>query len=154
MAQFLDLFDREILDEEGEPIFVNKTDQVFFERIAGILPMFVKDMNSQQVIRCLEVMVARNVGSDRLFQHYILHHIEKHVLKFSVDLYSRMIRALAQKGFVEDYVFWDKFAFRYVFDDPREGSRKFTPSEAKKLWDSFVLLKLKCPVIDIKDVLS
>jgi hypothetical protein len=95
MAQFLDLFDREILDEEGEPIFVNKTDQVFYERIAGILPMFVKDMSSQQVIRCLEVMVARNVGSDRLFQHYILHHIERHVLKFSVDLYSRMIRALA-----------------------------------------------------------
>jgi hypothetical protein len=56
---------------------------------------------------------------------------------------------------VEDFVFWDKYAFRYVFEDPREGGaeRVFTTVEAKKLWDSFVLLKLKCPTIDIKDVL-
>lgn len=116
--------------------------------------MFVKDLNNAQVVRCLEVMVSRNVGSDRLFQHYILHHIEKNVLKFTVNQYSRMVRALAEKGFVEDYVFWDKFAFRYVFEDPKEAQRKFTPAQAKKLWDSFVLLKLKCPIIDIKDVLQ
>ena len=30
-----------------------------------------------------------------------------------------MIRTMADKGFVEDYVFWDKFAFRYVFYDPK-----------------------------------
>jgi hypothetical protein len=117
----LDIFDREILDDEGEPIFINKANEVFFERIAGLLPMFVKDLNNAQVVRCLEVMVSRNVGSDRLFQHYILHHIEKNVLKFTVNQYSRMVRALAEKGFVEDYVFWDKFAFRYVFEDPKEA---------------------------------
>jgi hypothetical protein len=65
-----------------------------------------------------------------------------------------MLRVMADKGFVEDYVFWDKFAFRYVYDDPKnEGVRVFTHSEAKQLWDSFVYLKLKCPTIDIKDPL-
>ena len=99
-------------------------------------------------------MVKKNMGSERLFDHYILHSIEKNVLRYSVDLYSRMIRVMADKGFVEDFVFWDKFAFRYVYEDPRGGlERKFTHDEAKLLWDSFVYLKLKCPTIDIKDPL-
>jgi hypothetical protein len=46
MAQFMDVFDRELLDDEGEPVFLNKATPVFFERIAGLLPMFIKDMNN------------------------------------------------------------------------------------------------------------
>ena len=116
--------------------------------------MFIKQMSNPQVIRCLEVCVRRNIGSQRLFDHYILSMIERHVLKYSVNLYSTMIRAMADKGFVEDYVFWEKFAFRYVYTDPRnDGKRVFTHDQAKMLWDSFVYLKLKCPTIDIKDVL-
>lgn len=138
----------------GDSIGVIKTDDVFFERIVGLLPMFVMKMENYQVIRTLEVCVKRNLGSDRLFDHYILHSIEKNVLRYSVDLYSRMVRALADKGFVEDFVFWDKFAFRYVYDDPKVGrDRTFTHDEAKMLWDSFVYLKLKCPQIDIKEPL-
>jgi len=153
-AQFIDLFQREIVDETGEPVLIYKTDDIFFEKLAGLLPMYIKDMSNAQVIRTLEVCVARNVGSQRLFDHYMLFMIEKHVLSYKVSEYSRMVRALAEKGFVEDYVFWDKFAFRYVFHDPRTGGeRKFNNAQAKTLWDTFVFLKLKCPVIDIKDVL-
>ena len=66
-----------------------------------------------------------------------------------------MIRVMADRQFVEDFVFWDKYAFKYVFTDPRrpEG-RVFTHEEAKELWDSFVYLKLKCPSLDIRDVLN
>lgn len=47
MAQFLDIFDRDVLDDEGEAIGIKKTeDEVFFERIVGLLPMFVKDMSN------------------------------------------------------------------------------------------------------------
>ena len=127
-AQFMDIFDRDVEDDEGEPIGVKKADDVFFERVVGLLPMFVKDMNNYEVIRCLEVMVSRNIGSQRLFEHYILYMIEKHVLRYPVALYTKMIRILADKGFVEDYVFWDQFAFKYVYLDPKDGSeRKFTP---------------------------
>ena len=126
-SQFLDIFHKEILDEYGEPIVLNKTDNVFFERLAGLLPMYVKDMTNAQVIRTLEVCVARNIGSQRLFDHYLLFMIEKHLLKYSVSEYSRMVRAMAEKMFIEDYVFWDKFAFRYVFFDPRTNQeRSFT----------------------------
>ena len=81
--------------------------------------MYVKQMDNGQVIRSLEVMVKRNIGSDRLFEHYILFMIEKHVLRYSVGLYSRMIRVMAEKGFAQDFVFWDKFAYQYIFYDPR-----------------------------------
>ena len=96
-AQFLDFFHRDILDDLGEPIILNKTDDVFFERLAGLLPMYVKDMSNAQIVRTLEICVARNIGSQRLFDHYMLFMIEKHVLKYTVDQYSRMVRALADK---------------------------------------------------------
>lgn len=38
----LDLYDRDILDQEGEPYLMQKTDSEFFERVAGILPMHIK----------------------------------------------------------------------------------------------------------------
>lgn len=153
-AQFLDLFDAEILDVQGEPLIIQKAEDVFFERLAGLLPMFVKEMTNAQIVRTLEVCVARNLGSQRLYEHYLIDMIEKHVLTYNVSLYSRMVRALAQKGFAEDYVFWEKYVFRFVFELPRgQGERRFTAQEAKQLWDSFVFLKLKCPSIDIKEVL-
>jgi hypothetical protein len=127
MAQFLDLFDRDILDNEGEPIGVKKSEDNFFEKIVGILPMFIKDMNDYEIIRSLEVMTRRGLGSQRLFDHYILMKIEKNVLSYSVGLYSRMIRVMADRGFIEDYVFWDKFTFKYIFEDPRnDGVRTFS----------------------------
>jgi len=44
MAQFLDIYDRDILDDEGEPILHAdlKSDPLFFEKIVAILPMYVK----------------------------------------------------------------------------------------------------------------
>jgi len=95
----------------GEPIGVKKCEEVFFERIIGLYPMYVKQMNNYEIIRSLEVMVKRNIGSDRLFEHYVLFMVEKHVLRYSVELYSRLVRVLGEKGFASDFVFWDKFAF-------------------------------------------
>ena len=53
-------------------------------------------------------------------------------------------------------MFWDKFAFQYVYTDPKriDGKRHFTGAEAKMAWDTFIYLKLKCPSIDVKDVLG
>jgi len=46
LSQFLDIFDRDVVDDEGENLGVVKTDEVFFERIVGILPMYIKQMNN------------------------------------------------------------------------------------------------------------
>ena len=101
-------------------------------------------------------MVQKNLGSQRLFDHYVLYMIEKHIFNFNIKLFDKMIRVLADKGFVEDFVFWDRFAFKYVFYDQREHDqvRKFSSNQAKRLWNSFVYLKLKCPTLDVTDVLQ
>ena len=116
-AQFLDLFDRDVMDFDGEPVGVIKAENVFFERIVGILPMYLKQMNHWQVIRCLEVCVRRNIGSQRLFDHYFLYLIERHLLSYNLSLYQRMVRAMADKGFQTDFIFWDRYAFRYIYTD-------------------------------------
>ena len=47
LAQFLDLFDKDIEDDMGDSIGVIKTDDVFYERIVGLLPMFVPKMDNK-----------------------------------------------------------------------------------------------------------
>lgn len=81
--------------------------------------------------------------------------IETHIMKYPVDLFCRMVRVMADREFQDDSIFWERFAFKYVFFDSRtKKDRVFEPAEAKQLWDTFVLLKLKCPVIEVSEVLS
>jgi hypothetical protein len=107
------------MDELGEPLSIKKCDDVFFERLAGLLPMYIKEMTNREIVRTLEVCVDRNLGSQRLYDNYLIDMIEKNVLRYTLDQYSRMVRAMAMKGFVEDYIFWEKYVFQYVSFDPK-----------------------------------
>ena len=81
--------------------------EMFFERVVSMLPMHVPYMVNKDLVTTLEVLVKRNLGGQRLFDHYIYMKIERNVLKFTTDQYCRTVRALADKQFVEDSVFWD-----------------------------------------------
>lgn len=128
----------------------------FFERLVAMLPMHVPKMTNRDLVRTLQVLVRRNLGGQRLFDHYIYLKIERNVLKFTNDEYCRTVRALADKHFVQDSVFWDDYVFKYATHDAngREGQREFTFRQAKQVWDSLVYLKLRCPEIDLKDTLK
>lgn len=91
--------------------------------------------------------MAKNLGGTRLFNHYIYMKLERNVLKFDTTLYCRTVRALADKHYVEDSVFWDDYMFKYTTHDANghEGKRVFTFNQAKQVWDSLVYLKLRCP---------
>ena len=151
MAQLLDLYDCDILDEEGEPHNIRKADEVFFERIVGILPIQVKYLTKEHMIRCLEVIVKRGLGSDRLFRDHLLLKIEKNIMKFSVEQYRRLVRALADKQYVEDIVLWNEYIFKYVYENDRKEPRVITEDQARKIWDAYIYLKLKCPSLDVKE---
>ena len=127
----------------------------FFERLVAMLPMMVPQMTNRDLIRTLEILVARGLGGQRLFDHYIYMKIERNVLKFDCSQYCRVVRALADKGFVEDSVFWDDFVFKYPSHDKngKEGKRVLTYNQAKQVWDAIVYLKLRCPTIDLKNTL-
>lgn len=98
-----------------------------------MLPMHVPRMSDRELVRTLEVLVARNLGGDRLFDHYINMKMERNVLRFKPDLYSRTVRAYADKLFVQDSVFWDDYMFKYVSHDSNgiQGQRTFSYDEAK-----------------------
>ena len=107
MALFLDLFDKDVLDGDGMPyMHLRKAPEEFFERITALLPMHINFMDNAQLVRTLEVLVNKGLGSDRLFLHYIYMRIERNVLSFTTDEYCKCIRALADKGFMEDRQFW------------------------------------------------
>lgn len=99
-------------------------------------------MTNKDLIDTLEVLVKKNLGGERLFNHYIYMKIERNVLKFTTDQYCRTVRALADKHFVEDSVFWDDYVFKYVTHDKSglADTRVFTYNQAKKVWDSLVYL--------------
>ena len=67
-----------------------------------------------------------------------------------------MVRAIADKQFVEDPVFWHDYVFKYVNHSPTgvKDGRKFTPAEAKEVWEAIIFLKLRCPQIDLRDTLT
>jgi len=159
MAMMLDLFDADILDDEGEPHLLRKTIADFFERVVGILPMQIKHLSKEYLIRTLEVVVKRNLGSDRLYRDYLLLKIERNIMKLNMEQYCRLVRALADKQYVEDSVFWNEYVFRFLHESPVSASKKlaertFTDPEARKLWDALIYLKLKCPSLDVKDHIS
>ena len=46
--------------------------------------------------------------------------------------------------------------FKYLTHNKngQEGKRELTFNQAKKIWDSLVYLKIRCPTIDLKDSLK
>lgn len=81
----MDLYDRDILDDEGEPHALKKTDDQFFERITGIIPIHIKTLSKESITRVLEILVKRGLGSERIYRDYLLLTVEKNIMKFSVD---------------------------------------------------------------------
>eukprot|EP00347_Sterkiella_histriomuscorum_P012657 403367729 len=150
LAQLLDLFDKDILDDEGEPHALRKTDDTYFERIVGIIPIHIKTLRKECVTRLLEILVKKNLGSERIYRDYLLLTVEKNIMYFNTDQYSRILRALADKNYVEDSIFWNQFIFKYVHEDAKKQPREFVEAQARKIWDSLVYLKLKCPTLDVQ----
>ena len=151
MALLLDLYDKDLLDDEGEPHLIRKADSVFFERIVGILPVQIKFLTKEHLIRSLEVIVKKSLGSDRLFRDHLLLKIERNILKFNVDQYSRLIKALADKQYVEDSVLWNEYIFKYIYENEKNQERVLSEDQARKIWDAYIYLKLKCPSLDVRE---
>lgn len=65
-------------------------------------------------------MVKRDIGSERLLRDYLLLKVERKMLTLTVDLYKRLITALADRHYVEDSVLWNNFIYKYVFETERK----------------------------------
>jgi len=54
-------------------------------------------MAPKEVVRTLEILIDKNLGSERLYEQYLLLSVERNVLKYTPELYCRTLRALADK---------------------------------------------------------
>jgi hypothetical protein len=66
------------------------------------------------------------------------------------------VRALADRQFVEDSVFWHDYIFQFVYHKgtiKKKRDREFTAEEAKQVWDTHVYLKMRCNSIDLRSTL-
>mmetsp|Transcript_17546 Transcript_17546/g.29606 ORF Transcript_17546/g.29606 Transcript_17546/m.29606 type:complete len:121 (+) Transcript_17546:758-1120(+) len=117
--------------------------------------MFIKKMTAAQFVRCFQVCVKHNVGSQHFFENYILDMIEKNVYRFNVEQYCTLVKLMADKGFQDDLIFWQKYAFKFVFLDPyTKGNRQFTVLEAQKIWDAYYYLGRFCTNLELQEVLT
>ena len=63
MAYFLDLFDREFLDDAGEPsILFKRTNNVFFERIIALLLLYIPHFTKAQLVRTFSILKNESCG--------------------------------------------------------------------------------------------
>lgn len=46
--------------------------------------------------------------------------------------------------------------FKWVTEGskPKGSERELTPDQAKRVWDTLVYLKLKCPMVDLRNTLA
>lgn len=151
LAHILHVYERDMRDHKGTPYigFSKKCEPEFYERIVSILPMQIPHMGEDKLVRILEIIVNKNLGSDRLFSNYLLMRIERIIFKFTITEYVRTVRALADKRYDNDPVFWKDFGFKYLyvgFDG--KTPRALTANQSKKVWDAFNYLRMQCPNID------
>lgn len=64
------------------------------------------------------------------------------------------MRALADKQWVEDTIFWNQFILKWVNETEHGLPRTFSAQEARVVWDSLVYLKLKCPTLELQQYIN
>ena len=100
-------------------------------------------------------MVKREIGSERLLRDYLLLKVEKKVFQLTIDQYRRLIVALADRQYIDDSALWKEYLFKYLYETQTKGvERTFTNDEARRLWDAYIYLKLKCPTLDVRDAIA
>lgn len=125
LTMAMHLFNKEVIDHEGNPfMFLTKAPEEFYERITALLPMHISFLSNEELLRTLEVLVEKNLGSERLFKNYIYMQIERRVLNYDANQYERLLRALADKGIDQDRQFW-QIVLKWVYERarPKGGER-------------------------------
>jgi len=156
LAKLLSYFGKEF-EQRGDMTnrrYIPKAPDELFERIVAILPIHVAHMKADDIVIALEVMADKNLGSERLYNNYIYLQLERHVWALHPFMYARLIKALAQREFYQDQIFWKEYILKYMKTD-RKGinKREFTRIQALEVWLALVFLRIRCPSINVTDEL-
>lgn len=150
LANFLDVFVPPLEEAlEDDVVYLDKEierkqksercDNGFLQRIVTVLPIHIKDLSLEQLVRVLEVCSQRNLGNQRLYKEFLFFYVEKRMKGFNMDQYVRILRVLGDRKYTEDPIFWNDYVFPKIYMKP------LNQRDAKNIWEALIALKLKCP---------
>ena len=129
---------------------MERADDRFFEMIVGILPVHVPKLSPSELVRTIQVLTSRGLGSDRLFNNYLYLQVERKIYDINGTDYCTLLRSLVDRQFFEDTVFWQDFIWDYLSEDEFGNSKgNFTNKEALVIWDTLIACKAMCPSLPI-----
>ncbi len=115
----------------------------FSHKLITILPLHTPALRAKEMINILEICYDNNLNADRLINYFIIPKIEKSVNKFSFENYLYLLKVLAKMKYQEDPIFWSDYVMPSVFNF------EMNFSEAKKLWEAYLNVKINCPSLEL-----
>lgn len=95
------------------------------------------------MINVLEICHDNNLNAERLINYFIFPKIEKGVHKYSFENYLHLLKVLAKMKYQEDPIFWSDYIMPCMFNF------ELNFSEAKRLWESYLNVKINCPSLEL-----
>ena len=121
---------------------LKRWNDIVMQQLVNVLPLKVKELNKEQLVRVIETWVSRNLGDKVLYKEYLFFYVEKKANDFTLSQYVRLLRVLGDKQYTEDPIFWNDFIF------PRVYKEAMTKEEANMVKDALIALKVKCPELE------
>lgn len=115
----------------------------FSHKLITILPLHTPALRSKEMINILEICYDNNLQAERLINYFIIPKIEKSVEKFSFENYLYLLKVLAKMKYQDDPIFWSDYVMPCMFNF------EMNFSEAKKLWESYLMVKINCPSLEL-----
>ena len=115
----------------------------FSHKLITILPLHTPALRSSEMVNILEICYDNNLNAERLINYFIIPKIEKSVKKFSFENYLYLLKILAKMKYQDDPIFWSEYIMPCMFNF------EMNFSEAKKLWEGYLNVKINCPSLEL-----
>ena len=79
-----------------------KNESIHLEQIVAILPLHVPKLTPSELVRTIEVLTHRGLGSDNLYNNYLYLQVERKIYQINGNDYCKLLRCLVHRQFFED----------------------------------------------------
>jgi hypothetical protein len=133
IIEILELFNKEPFRGTNE----------FFGKLLTIIPIHIEHLPDKSILSLISICLSKNMKNDRLFNYFIYPRIEARAKHLDFENYVETLKMLAELGYQEDLIFWNEHLLPHIFDF------EFSYEQAIKLWETFAILRINCPKVEI-----
>jgi hypothetical protein len=121
----------------------NRVSREFSNKLITILPIHVQNLSDQHLIILIDICYHHDLANERLFKYFIFPRIENRISKVSFGNYIKILKLLSKLQYQEDLEFWNDYILPTIF------KFEYSLENAETLWETFLLVKVSCPNVDI-----